>query len=173
MNLYQLFYTMFRSLLLHIVFIYSTRGYICTKTEMGIEYVYNTPFVLENETRVSEWLDKAVEKEGFSIGEVVYAFFNDNDIKTLNNKHLKHDYFTDVISFNDSVGTLLNGNIAISVDRVKDNSVRYKTSFDDELLRVMVHGLLHFMGYNDSSEKETQQMRDKEDDNLKTFHVEQ
>ena len=49
---------------------------------MGIEYVYNTPFVLENETRVSEWLDKAVEKEGFSIGEVVYAFFNDNDLKT-------------------------------------------------------------------------------------------
>ena len=87
---------MFRCLLLHIVFIYNTRGYICTKIEMGIEYVYNTPFVLENETRVSEWLDKAVEKEGFSIGEVVYAFFNDNDLKTLNNKHLKHDCFTAV-----------------------------------------------------------------------------
>ena len=164
---------MFRRLLLHIVFIYSTRGYICTKTEMSIEYVYNTPFVLENETRVSGWLNMAVKKEGFSIGEVVYAFFNDDDLKALNNKHLRRDNFTDVISFNDSVGTVLNGNIAISVDRVKDNSVRYKTSFDDELLRVMVHGLLHFMGYNDSSEKETQQMRDKEDDNLKTFHVEQ
>lgn len=140
---------------------------------MPIHYVYNTPFSLDNETKVSKWLSKAVKNEGFSVGEIVYAFFNDNDLKKLNNKHLNHDYFTDVISFNDSIGSVLNGNIAVSIERVKENSGRYKTSFDDELLRVMVHGLLHFMGYKDSSEKETQQMRDKEDDNLKTFHVEQ
>ena len=140
---------------------------------MSIEYVYNTTFSLDNENKVSKWLIKAVETEGFSIGEVVYAFFNDNDLKELNNKHLNHDYFTDVISFNDSKGTVLNGNIAISIDRVRENAERYKVTFNDELLRVMVHGLLHFMGYKDSSEKETQQMRDKEDDNLKTFHVEQ
>jgi rRNA maturation RNase YbeY len=140
---------------------------------MPIHYVYNTPFSLDNETKVSKWLSKAVKNEGFSVGEIVYAFFDDNDLKELNNKHLNRDYFTDVISFNDSVGSVLNGNIAVSIERVKENSGRYKTSFDDELLRVMVHGLLHFMGYKDSSEKETQQMRDKEDDNLKTFHVEQ
>ena len=140
---------------------------------MSIEYVYNTTFSLDNENKVSKWLIKAVETEGFSIGEVVYAFFNDNDLKNLNNKHLNHDYFTDVISFNDSKGTVLNGNIAISIDRVRENAERYKVTFNDELLRVMVHGLLHFMGYKDSSEKETQHMRDKEDDNLKTFHVEQ
>ena len=140
---------------------------------MPIHYVYNTPFSLDNETKVSKWLSKAVKNEGFSVGEIVYAFFDDKNLKELNNKHLNHDYFTDVISFNDSVGSVLNGNIAVSVERVKENSGRYKTSFDDELLRVMVHGLLHFMGYKDSSEKETQQMRDKEDDNLKTFHVEQ
>ena len=140
---------------------------------MPIHYVYNTPFSLDNETKVSKWLSKAVKNEGFSVGEIVYAFFDDKDLKELNNKHLNHDYFTDVISFNDSIGSVLNGNIAVSIERVKENSGRYKTSFDDELLRVMVHGLLHFMGYKDSSEKETQQMRDKEDDNLKTFHVEQ
>jgi rRNA maturation RNase YbeY len=78
-----------------------------------------------------------------------------------------------VISFNDSKGTVLNGNIAVSVERVLENSKKFKTSFEDELLRVMVHGLLHFMGFNDSSMTETQQMRDKEDDNLKSFHVEQ
>ena len=83
-----------------------------------------------------------------------------------------HDYFTDVISFNDSEGTVLSGNIAISVDRVLDNSKKFKTSFEDELLRVMVHGLLHFMGYDDSTDLETKQMRDKEDNNLKSFHVE-
>ena len=140
---------------------------------MPIHYVYNTPFSLDNETKVSKWLSKAVKNEGFSVGEIVYAFFDDKDLKELNNKYLNHDCFTDVISFNDSVGSVLNGNIAVSIERVKENSGRYKTSFDDELLRVMVHGLLHFMGYKDSSEKETQQMRDKEDDNLKTFHVEQ
>ena len=140
---------------------------------MSIEYVYNTSFSLDNEKKVSKWLQKAVETEGFSVGEVVYAFFNDNDLKELNIKHLNHDFFTDVISFNDSKNDVLSGNIAISVDRVKENSIKFKTSFNDEMMRVMVHGLLHFMGYDDSSEEETLLMRNKEDDNLKMFHVEQ
>ena len=140
---------------------------------MSIEYVYNTSFSLDSENKVSKWLKKAVETEGFSIGEVVYAFFNDNDLKELNVKHLNHDFFTDVISFNDSKNDVLSGNIAISVDRVKENSIKFKTSFNDEMMRVMVHGLLHFMGYDDSSEEETLLMRNKEDDNLKMFHVEQ
>ena len=139
---------------------------------MSIEYIYNTSFSLDNESKISKWLIKAVEAEGFFVGDVVYAFFNDNDLKDLNNRHLGHDYFTDVISFNDSDGTVLSGNIAISVDRVLDNSKKFKTSFEDELLRVMVHGLLHFMGYDDSTDLETKQMRDKEDNNLKSFHVE-
>ena len=140
---------------------------------MSIEYAYNTSFSLDNEKKVSKWLKKAVEAEGFSVGEVVYAFFNDNDLKELNVKHLNHDFFTDVISFNDSINDVLSGNIAISVDRVKENSIKFKTSFNDEMMRVMVHGLLHFMGYDDSSEEETLLMRNKEDDNLKMFHVEQ
>ena len=140
---------------------------------MSIEYVYNTSFSLDNENKVSKWLKKAVETEGFSVGEVVYAFFNDNDLKELNVKHLNHDFFTDVISFNDSKNDVLSGNIAISVDRVKENSIKFKTSFNDEMMRVMVHGLLHFMGYDDSSEEETLLMRNKEDDNLKMFHAEQ
>ena len=96
---------------------------------MSIEYVYNTSFSLDNEKKVSKWLKKAVETEGFSVGEVVYAFFNDNDLKKLNIKHLNHDFFTDVISFNDSKNDVLSGNIAISVDRVKENSIKFKTSF--------------------------------------------
>ena len=140
---------------------------------MSIEYVYNTSFSLDNENKVSKWLKKAVESEGFFVGDIVYAFFNDNDLKELNIKHLNHDFFTDVISFNDSEGDVLSGNIAVSVDRVKENAVEFKSSFDDEMMRVMVHGLLHFMGYEDSSQEETLLMRSKEDDNLKMFHVEQ
>ena len=139
---------------------------------MNIDYVYNTDFQLKNEKKISKWLNKAVVSEGFSIGDLVYAIFSDNELKSLNNSYLGHDYFTDVISFNDSEGTVLSGNIAISVERVLDNSKKFKTSFEDELLRVMVHGLLHFMGYNDSTDLETKQMRDKEDNNLKSFHVE-
>ena len=140
---------------------------------MSIEYVYNTTFSLDNENKVSMWLKKAVEAEGFFVGDIVYAFFNDNDLKELNLKHLNHDFFTDVISFNDSEGDVLSGNIAVSVDRVKENAVKFKSSFDDEMMRVMVHGLLHFMGYDDASKEEALLMRNKEDDNLKTFHVEQ
>ncbi len=139
---------------------------------MNIDYVYNTDFHLKNEKKISKWLNKAAVSEGFSISDLVYAFFNDNELKDLNTSYLGHDYFTDVISFNDSEGTVLSGNIAISVDRVLDNSKKFKTSFEDELLRVMVHGLLHFMGYDDSTDLETKQMRDKEDNNLKSFHVE-
>ena len=140
---------------------------------MSIEYVYNTSFSLDNESKISKWLIKAVEAEGFFVGDVVYAFFNDNELKDMNIKYLDHDFFTDVISFNDSKGNVLSGNIAVSVDRIKDNSLKFNTPFNDELLRVMVHGLLHFMGFNDSSEEETLLMRNKEDDNLKMFHGEQ
>ncbi|MFL2637619.1 MAG: rRNA maturation RNase YbeY [Flavobacteriaceae bacterium] len=88
-------------------------------------------------------------------------FFNDNDLKDLNYRYLGHDYFTDVISFNDSVDNVLNGNIAISIERVLENSKKFNVPFQDELLRVMVHGLLHFMGYEDSSEDEVKIIRKK------------
>lgn len=140
---------------------------------MSIEYVYNTTFSLDDENIITSWLVKAAKSEGYFIGELAYAFFNDNDLKDLNYKHLGHDYFTDVISFNDSVDNVLNGNIAISVERVLENSKKFNVPFQDELLRVMVHGLLHFMGYDDSSADEAKVIRKKEDDNLKAFHVEQ
>lgn len=140
---------------------------------MRIEYVYNTTFSLDDESVITEWLVKAAKSEGYFIGELVYAFFSDNDLKDLNAKHLGHDYFTDVISFNDSVDNVLNGNIAISIERVLENSKKFNVPFQDELLRVMVHGLLHFMGYDDSNEDELKVIRKKEDDNLKAFHVEQ
>ncbi len=140
---------------------------------MSIEYVYNTTFSLDDENIITRWLLKAAKSEGYFIGELVYAFFNDNDLKDLNYKHLGHDYFTDVISFNDSVDNVLNGNIAISVERVLENSKKFNVPFQDELLRVMVHGLLHFMGYDDCSADDAKVIRKKEDDNLKTFHVEQ
>ena len=139
---------------------------------MPIQYTYNTSFSLKNETDYSKWLTKVIESEQCVVGEIVYAFFNDKDLKTLNNKHLGHNYYTDVLSFNDSCEKRINGNIAISVDRVKDNGKTYGVAFDHEMLRVMVHGVLHFMGYNDSNEDEKSEMTKKENEKIKMFHVE-
>ena len=139
---------------------------------MPIQYTYNTPFSIKNESGYSKWLAKVIESEQCVVGEIVYAFFNDKDLKTLNNKHLGHNYYTDVLSFNDSCEKRINGNIAISVDRVKDNGKTYGVAFDHEMLRVMVHGLLHFMGYNDSNEDEKSEMTKKENEKIKMFHVE-
>ena len=140
---------------------------------MPIEFVYNTSFKLINEAKVSGWLKLVVDSESFVLGELVYAFFNDEDLRLLNKKHLNHDFYTDVLSFNSSENKTINGNIAISIDRVKDNALKYNSNFEEEVLRVMVHGLLHFMGFNDNTKESTAFMTQTEDDKIKMFHVEQ
>ena len=140
---------------------------------MHIEFVYNIDFILPNETKYSSWLIDVARSEGFSLKKLVYAFFNDEDLKGLNSKHLNHNFYTDVLSFDDSLGKEISGNIAISIERVKENAKRYSPSFDDELKRVMVHGLLHLMGYNDSTPDEVNLIRAKEEKMLRLFHVKQ
>ena len=140
---------------------------------MHIEFVYNIDFILPNETKYSSWLIDVARSEGFSLKKLVYAFFNDEDLKGLNIKHLNHNFYTDVLSFDDSLGKEISGNIAISIERVKENAKRYSPSFEDELKRVMVHGLLHLMGYNDSTPDEVNLIRAKEEKMLRLFHVKQ
>ena len=140
---------------------------------MNIDFVYNTDFKLDNETEISSWITAFCQTENTSVDSLVFAFFSDEDLKALNIKHLSHDYYTDVISFDESKNNSLNGNIAISVERVADNASKYSVSFEEELRRVMIHGVLHFMGYNDSSENEITTIREKEDYALSMFHVKQ
>ena len=140
---------------------------------MPIEYVYNTKFKLANETNISFWLNQVVVSENYILGNLTYAFFNDKDLKEMNIKFLKHDFYTDVISFNDSNNHLIGGNIAISIDRVVENAKLFDVSFDDELRRVMVHGLLHFIGFNDKTKTEKCRMVEAENLKLQMFHVEQ
>ena len=140
---------------------------------MAIDFVYNVDFKLNNELTHKEWLVKAVNLEGYSLQNIVYAFFDDEALKQLNIKFLNHNYYTDVISFNDSDDHSLKGNIAISIDRVKENAKEFSSSFDDELRRVMIHGLLHFMGYNDQTEDQIKAIRAKEEKMLRLFHVKQ
>ena len=140
---------------------------------MNIDFVYNTDFKLDNEAEISSWIAAFCQTENTSVDSLVFAFFSDEDLKTLNIKYLSHDYYTDVISFDESKNNALNGNIAISVERVADNASKYSVSFDEELGRVMIHGVLHFMGYNDSNENEIITIRKKEDYALSMFHVKQ
>ena len=140
---------------------------------MNIDFVYNTDFKLDNEPEISSWIAAFCQTENTSVNSLVFAFFSDEDLKSLNIKHLSQDYYTDVISFDESKNNSLMGNIAISVERVADNATKYSVSFEEELRRVMIHGVLHFMGYNDSNESETNTIRKKEDYALSMFHVKQ
>jgi rRNA maturation RNase YbeY len=138
-----------------------------------VEFIYNTKFRLKNKSDFNDWINEIAISEGFSVGNLNYAFFDDEGLKALNNQFLNHDYYTDVISFNESKGFVINGDIAISVERVKENSTKYNTFFEKEMLRVMAHGLLHLMGFDDKTDTERIAMQNAENIKIKMFHVEQ
>ena len=138
-----------------------------------IDFVYNTDFQIENHRIFSRWLVEVAAAENCLIHDLVFLFVSDQELLTMNKKYLKHNYFTDVITFGELEDDKISGNIAISVDRVLDNSKTYGVRFDEELKRVMAHGLLHIIGYNDKTKKEKLTMSQKETDALKMFHVKQ
>ncbi len=105
---------------------------------MNIDFVYNTDFKLDNEAEISSWITAFCQTENTSVDSLVFAFFSDEDLKTLNIKHLSHDYYTDVISFDESKNNALNGNIAISVERVVEASVEKE---DSELVSTPLHAV--------------------------------
>jgi rRNA maturation RNase YbeY len=105
--------------------------------------------------------------------EINYIFCDDEYMLKLNVEFLDHDTYTDIITFNNNVGRILEGDIFISTERVKDNSETFGVIFEEELRRVLSHGILHLCGYNDKTEEESSIMRDKEEEKMKLFHVEQ
>ena len=113
---------------------------------------------------VSHWLKQVVIKCNCITGNLTYIFCTDEYLKEINVKYLKHDYFTDIITFDYREGRVVSGDMLISVDRVKENAELYNCEIGDEFLRVIVHGLLHLLGYNDSSKIEQKKMREKEDE---------
>ena len=116
---------------------------------------------------ISNWLKYVTTKEGKEIGELVYVFCNDDYLIEKNIQFLKHDTLTDVITFDYCNEEIISGDILISTERVKENALKYEVDFLTELHRVMVHGLLHLLGYKDKSESDTALMREKENYYLK------
>jgi probable rRNA maturation factor len=138
-----------------------------------ISFNYETEFQLDNENQIIEWLSRVILSEKKKEGDINYIFCDDEYLVEINQQYLNHDTLTDIISFDYSVGNELHGDIFISIERVKENAVDFNVSFDEELKRVMVHGVLHYCGYKDKSEKDELLMRSKEDEKIKMFHVEQ
>lgn len=138
-----------------------------------IDFFSENHFELKNVEEVRTWLLSVIDSEGKAAGEIGYVFCSDEYLLKLNQEFLQHDTLTDIISFDDCIGNLVQGEIYISTERVLENAADFNVSFETELHRVMVHGILHFCGYNDKSEKEAAAMRMKEDEKLKMFHVEQ
>ncbi|MFA6126396.1 MAG: rRNA maturation RNase YbeY [Bacteroidales bacterium] len=116
-----------------------------------------------NRTVTKKWLHEVVKHEGKKPGVISYIFCSDEFLLNINIQFLKHDYYTDVISFDYSVNNVVSGDIIISLDRVKENSGLMGVSYLDELRRVMVHGLLHLIGYEDSTKKLRADMSVRED----------
>ena len=131
-----------------------------------ISFNYETDFTLENTESISQWISATILEENCKEGEINYVFCSDDYLHKINIDFLNHDTLTDIISFDYSVGKELHGDVYISIDRVKDNAVDFKTSFKDELARVIIHGILHYCGYKDKSKAEERLMRSKEDEYL-------
>ena len=125
-------------------------------------YFEDTDFIFRAKTLTSRWLKLVAESEIRRIGDISIIFCSDNYFLDVNQKYLQHDYFTDIITFDYCEGERLSGDLFISVDSVYENSLEYGTDFNEELNRVIVHGLLHLIGYDDHNDEDISQMRAKE-----------
>ena len=128
-------------------------------------------FVLPFEKNVSKWIEFAIHQEQRELGEIAYVFCNDEYLLDKNIKYLKHNTLTDIISLDNCIGKLVSGDIFISIDRVIENADDLDVTFQNELHRVMIHGILHFCGYKDKNREDKNTMRSKEDYylSLRTF----
>ena len=127
-------------------------------------------FVLKEKRKISRWINDVIKSHQKKLGNISYIFCSNEYILELNQKYLNHNYFTDIITFDYCYDNIVEGDIFISIDTVLDNSHRFKTNFNDELLRVIIHGVLHLVGFSDKTAKQQKQMRVLEDEALSIFY---
>ena len=128
-----------------------------------ITFNYETSFQVKDENLIEKWIEKVVLKNGFEIGEINYIFCDDAFLLKLNIEFLQHDTLTDIISFDNSLGKLMAGDIFISTERVKENAAEFKVTFEEEMQRVMIHGVLHYLGFKDKDPADKKAMTFEED----------
>ena len=123
----------------------------------------NLDFELEDKIKVKKWISEIIKAQGKKVGQIGYLFCDDAYLIEVNQTYLNHDTYTDIITFDYVVGDMISGDIMISVERVKENALQFNTSFEQELHRVIIHGVLHLLGQEDKSESEAAEMRKKEE----------
>ena len=128
-----------------------------------ILFNYETNFKLDDEEQIRDWVSNCIVEYGFTEGELNYIFCDDDYLLNLNVEFLNHDTLTDIISFDYTLGKLVSGDIFISIERVKENAKKFTQSIEKELYRVVIHGVLHYIGFKDKSESEKEIMRGEED----------
>ena len=136
-----------------------------------INFNYEVDFKLEHETLYSDWISKVIRSEKKNEGEINYIFCDDDYLVEINQQYLDHDTLTEIIRFDYSIGKDLHGDVYISIERVRENAVDFNVDFEEELKRVIVHGILHYCGYKDKNEEDENRMRQKEDEKMEMFHV--
>ena len=136
-----------------------------------IEFTFVGKFQVDDQDKIVDWVHFVLDEEGKELGEINYILCDDDYLHEINVKTLKHNTLTDIISFDYTIGTVVSGDIYISYERVRENAGNLSVTFKDELHRVMIHGILHYCGYNDKEEEDKMMMRSKEDYylSLRTF----
>ena len=137
-----------------------------------INFESNNDFQLNNELSYKNWIEKVVVSHQKEIGDILYTFCDDDYLLEINQQYLNHNTYTDIITFDDSQSNLLFAEIYISTQRVRDNAETFSISLDEELKRVMIHGILHCIGFKDETAEEKAKMREEEERMMELFHVE-
>ncbi len=137
-----------------------------------ITFDFMVPCEVVPDIQHKQWLKSVIRKEGLVPGDISYLFCDDAYLLEQNIAFLHHDTFTDIITFDKRVGEIVSGDIMISLERVAENAQKFSVSFEEEFLRVMVHGTLHLCGYKDKTDEEAAEMRRMENESLAMFHEE-
>lgn len=126
---------------------------------MGISFAFQTTCTLKNRTILKQWIKLVIENNNKKVGEIAYIFCSDEQLLEINKEFLNHDYYTDIITFDYSETDIVSGDLFISIDRIKDNAKTLDVSYQEELHRVIIHGILHLLGFKDKTDEESQNMR--------------
>lgn len=133
---------------------------------MAISFSLETKYNLKSRTLIKKWLKQIIENKGYKLGTLSYILCDDDYLLEINKQYLQHEFYTDIITFDYVENGVINGDIFISVDRVKENAASFGVSEREELMRVFAHGVLHLSGLKDATSEEVSQMRKAENESL-------
>lgn len=133
---------------------------------MAISFSVETKYSLKSRNQIKQWLKQLIESKGYKLGTLSYILCDDDYLLKINKQYLQHEFYTDIITFDYVENGVINGDIFISVDRVKENAASFGVSEREELMRVFAHGVLHLSGLKDATSEEATQMRKAENESL-------